>query len=339
MSSVRNTSLLGCFNRRAFLGGAAASFAGTVLLSRIGGAWATTVDERAAWSVGIRDSLLATIGAKNCWDGLKAVDAEAVELELDDELALNKLVHPEKKYSVATPDHRQQLMADAQAAGIRLAALCMRNRFASRPDFEVDLTKRVAEAAEAIGCRAIRLDVVPEHLDRAAFLPVAVDALRRIVDATGALKVRFGIENHGKLTNDPEFLDELFEKVGSDRLGLTLDTANFYWFGHPLSKLYEIYEHFAPRVFHTHCKSIAYPEELREQQRPMGYKYREYYCPIDRGDIDFAKVIEILRKADYRGMLCIENESLSPQKPEESKTALIGEIKLLKRLRGEVAGR
>ena len=109
--------------------------------------------------------------------------------------------------------------------------------------------------------------------------------------ATADTGVRFGIENHGNTTNDPEFLAALFDGVGSKRLGLTLDTGNFYWFGHPLSKLYGLYEQFAPRAFHTHCKSIRYPEDDRERQRPMGWKYGEYNGPIYDGDIDFGRVV------------------------------------------------
>ena len=75
----------------------------------------------------------------------------------------------------------------------------------------------------------------------------------------------------------------LFAGVGSKRLGLTLDTGNFYWYGHPLSKVYELYEMFASRVFHTHCKSIGYPAEEREKQRPMGWQYVKYHGPIYSG--------------------------------------------------------
>ena len=142
----------------------------------------------------------------------------------------------------------------------------------------------------------------------------------------------FAVENHGTTTNDPVFLNALFEKVGSKRLGLTLDTGNFYWFGHPLSKVYELYETFAPRVFHTHCKSIRYPAAEREKQRPMGWKYDQYTCPLGEGDIDFARVAAILHKAGYHNDLCIEDESLYFRKPsaDAATKQLTDEVWLLK---------
>ena len=124
--------------------------------------------------------------------------------------------------------------------------------------------------------------------------------LKRVIETTEDTGVAFGIENHGGTTNDPEFLKPLFDRVGSKRLGLTLDTGNFYWFGHPLSKVYELYEAFAPRVCHTHCKSIRFPETEREKQRPMGWEYGKYNCPIYEGDIDFRRVVKILRRRATR---------------------------------------
>ena len=123
----------------------------------------------------------------------------------------------------------------------------------------------------------------------------------------------------------------MFAGVGSPRLGLTLDTGNFYWFGHPLSKVYQLYEMFAPRVFHTHIKSIGYPAEEREKQREVGWQYGKYHGPIYEGDIDFARVIAILKKAGYTNDLCIENESLGRAK--DAPAVLEKEVALLKKLR------
>ena len=194
--------------------------------------------------------------------------------------------------------------------------------------------RQVARAAQALGVPAVRIDVVPTRLTNADFLKPAVAALKRVMADTESTGVVFAIENHGHTTNDPAFLKALFQRVGSERLGLTLDTGNFYWFGHPLSKVYELYETFAPRVFHTHCKSIRFPAEEREKQRPIGWKYVEYTCPIDEGDIDFARVVAILRKAGYHNDLCVEDESLGKLSAaaEVTKT-LQREVQLLKRLR------
>jgi sugar phosphate isomerase/epimerase len=209
----------------------------------------------------------------------------------------------------------------------------MHNRFDERPDFEIEWTARTARAAEALGAPAVRIDVVARKLQSAELLEFIVPVLKKIVAATEDTGVRLAIENHGGTTNDPRFLRPLFERVGSDRLGLTLDTGNFYWFGHPLSKLYELYAEFAPRVFHTHCKSINYPADQREKQRPMGWEYGKYTCAIHKGDIDFRRVVAILRKGGYTNDLCIENESLASLPEAERAKTLAEEIRYLKELR------
>jgi sugar phosphate isomerase/epimerase len=120
--------------------------------------------------------------------------------------------------------------------------------------------------------------------------------------------------------------------VGSEKLGLTLDCANFYWWGLPLKELYPTYEKFAPRVVHTHCKSIRYPADKQNVQREIGWEYGKYNCPIYEGDLDFKRIVEILRKANYRGDLCIEDESLGKYPQNEQADILRKEIALLKGL-------
>jgi sugar phosphate isomerase/epimerase len=88
----------------------------------------------------------------------------------------------------------------------------------------------------------------------------------------------------------------------------------------------------AGSVKHTHIKNIAYPPELREQQRPIGYEYGRYVCPIPDGDIDHRVVVGILRDAGYDGDLCIEDESLGKFSPDERRKVLQRDAEHLKAL-------
>ena len=279
-----------------------------------------------------REVMLARVPDPNCWNAMKAVGVDGIEVAVNDKLELSYLRHPDKKYTIADAAGIKALHADVQAAGLRITAIAMSNHFDQRPDFEVELGQRVAEAAKALGVPAVRIDVVPRKLKRDAFLPFSIDVLKRLMAATESTGVRFGIENHGNTTNDPQFLSPLLAGVASDRLGLTLDTGNFYWFGHPLSKVYEFVEQFATRVFHTHCKSIHYPVDQREKQRPMGWRYGELTCPITEGDIDYARVVGVLKKVGYGNDMCIENESLGHVKPEAVADVLKKEVQLLRRV-------
>ena len=281
------------------------------------------------------DATLRHVKEVDCWAAMKAIGAEGVEATIAEDLSFPRLFHPTRKYSAATPEDLATLQADMQAAGCRITALSMHNQFDVRPEEEIEWTAKAAQAARALGVPAIRIDVVTRRADLPNFLQFSIETLKKVLAASESTGMVFGVENHGKTTNDPEFLEALFAGVGSDRLGLTLDTGNFYWFGHPLSKVYELYAKFAPRVFHTHCKSIRYPVDQRDAQRPMGWKYGEFNCPIDRGDVDFHRVVKILRDAGYANDLCIEDESLG-KVPETERTATLArEIQYLRGCRSD----
>ena len=322
--------------RRRFLVGAGCLCGGVALASRLG-RFAVADEPAAVWPVTCRDVMLRALGQKDSWSALQAVGAEGAELEVAPDHTLTGLFHPTIKYTVATPAGVEQLGADAKAAGQRITAFLTHNRFEERTEAEIKECIALAQAAQTLGVPAIRIDVVPSKLSCADFLKLSVDAIQKIIAATESTGVVFAVENHSTTTNDPAVLKALFAGVGSKRLGLTLDTGNFYWYGHPLSKVYELYETFAPRVFHTHCKSIRYPEDERNKQRPMGWKYAEYEAPIDQGDIDFARVVAILHKAGYHNDLCVEDEFLDKLGPAKATERMARQIQYLKRLRSEVS--
>jgi sugar phosphate isomerase/epimerase len=281
--------------------------------------------------------MLRQTGEKDFWSAVQAVGAEGVEVGLSDHLDLPQLFHPAGKYSVATPEGIARLADDVKAAGKRIASFCLFNKMESRPDFEIKWCSQVARAAQALGIPAIRIDIVPAKMAKPDFLRLAVETMRRIIAETKDTGVAFAVENHGNTTNDPAFLTELFKGVDSERFGLTFDAANFYWFGHPLAKIYELCETLAPRVFHTHCKNIRYPASEREKKRPMGWKYAEYGCPVDEGDIDFGRIAGILHKAGYRNDFCVEDEFLGKLSAAETTRRLAKQIEFLKGVRAKVS--
>lgn len=285
------------------------------------------------WLIACRDAHLPETGEADAWSAMKAIGVEGVEVSVDLAGKCSHLHGCEKPYSIAGPDDLKALADDLKKHNLRISAFCLHNHFDERLEEELACVKMTARAARELGTPAIRLDIVPRKIkDEKEFLAFAIKTGRQVVEASEDTNVRFGVENHGGTTNKPEFLRALFEGVGSKRFGQTLDVANFYWFGHPLTKLYGYWEELAPYVCHTHCKSIKYPESEREKQRPMGWEYGKYCCPIYEGDIDFKKLAAILRKAGYQGDLCIENESLGRFPKRQRKEILTREAAFLRKI-------
>ncbi len=324
--------------RRNFIIGTG-SLCGSIAIASRFGQFAFAEDKPLEMPASCVDGILRSLGQKDTWSALQAVGAEGVQIDVVGDLALPSLFHPTTKYTLATSAGIEQLAADAKTAGKRITAFCMHNRFEEQPDVEIKWCTALANAAKTLSVPVIRIDVVPVKMARPEFLKLAVQTLAKIIEATESTGVKFAVENHSNTTNDPVFLKGLFDGVGSTRLGLTLDTGNFYWYGHPLSKIYEIVEMFAPRVYHTHCKNIRYPADQREKQRPMGFEYEKYGCPIDQGDVDYTRVVAILHKAGYRHDMCVENEFLGKLSPAKATETLAKEIQLLKHARDAVSGK
>lgn len=310
---------------------ASAGIVGAAVASKPGsGALAA---ERKKLPVTVRDSHLSDTGKPTAWEAMRAIGAEGAEVWVDPDLSCPYLIGADPQYSIASDDGAKRLAADANENELIVSSFAMANRFDERLDEELKAVTRVAEVCKQMGVRAIRIDVVPRKIrDDEEFLMFAISACKKLVAIADDADVLLGIENHGSKTNDVAFLVRLFDGVGSGRLGLTLDTGNFYWYGHSLDSLYAIYEKFAARAFHTHCKSIGYPEDKRSAKREMGWEYGKYNCPIYDGDIDFKRVVSILRKAGYAGDLCIEDESLGKFPKADRAGVLSKEIVLLKAL-------
>lgn len=286
----------------------------------------------ARWIVSCRDTHLKSTGKPDSWTALKELEAGGVEVVVNENLECVGLYHPEKKYTLATAEGIGELKADLKANNLKITALCMNNRLDERLEREIEWAKKLLAAAQAMDVRAIRIDVVPRAIEAEKFLPFAIKACKQLCEPAESTNVRFGIENHGHWTNKPEILESLFDGVGSSHLGLTLDAMNFYWFGHPLNDIYSICERFASRVVHTHCKNLSYPSDKKNAVRPIGWEYDKYAAPLYEGDIDYQRIANALRKADYKGDLCLENECLGHFPKEQQPGVLKKEIALLTKL-------
>ena len=278
--------------------------------------------------VGIRDVCLFQAGYDNIAKGMDELELDSVELAV----ARNMQV-PSPEGSMGSPKLAVGSTLEAVAAsenfarfGIHISGLLLANNFnAVNRAAEIEWARRTVEAAEVLGAGAVRIDAAmsgQRTLPAAQRLDIFAGAVEEILDKTADSTVPLAVENHGYQGNDPEWLSALLDRIPSPRFGVTLDTANFYWAGYPLSRVYEILESLAARVCHGHCKNIAYPPQRREQQRRLGWEYGQYVAPVHHGDIDHEKVIGMLAAVGYEGGLHIEDESLAKFSRTERKALL-----------------
>src|SRR4051812_28657034 len=284
--------------------------------------------------VAIRDVMVPEAGTPEFFRGSKAIGVNAIEIEIARDLSTPHLRRPDgTPYSLTDYQEVDALRRRLNDEGLRACALLLATDFtAADAETVVDWTAAVCRRADELGIPVVRID--PLSLDKSISREEALTRLTWqlgwLLERTDGLRAELGIENHGPFANDPAFLDRLLETDDTGRLGLTLDTGNFYWFGFPLDELYGLIEKYATRVKHTHVKNINYPPDLSNVRRDIGVGYKEYCCGLDEGNIDLARVVRILRAAGYDRDLCIENESLFKHPPEKRADVLRREVAALR---------
>ena len=288
--------------------------------------------------VAIRDAMVPG-DAGTFFETVRTIAVSSIEIEVDANLRTPRIVDPGGgPYSIGSADDRVALKRRLADEGLRPSALLVANDFSSGDEAQVQWVFRTVIAAAEVGAPAVRID--PLHRDkslpREAVRRRFVDAVRYVLRQTAGSGVHLAMENHGPLANDPLFIDTVFAGVDHPRLGLTLDTGNFYWFGFPLEEVYRLIEKYAPRTDHTHLKNINYPPEVANRRREVGYEYKQYCCGVDEGNLDLRRVVGILRDAGYAGDLCVEDESLFKHPPERRVEVLRREVEALRRALQEV---
>lgn len=285
--------------------------------------------------ISVRDAHLpGTFGTIKA--GLAAMGLNAVELDYRRDRSVSSLDTPNASESLASRSKIAAFAYKCKGLGIKPAAFLLGNDFgADDLEAELDYVISALRAAFQLGMPAIRIDAIMQDgrdwtLEKRT--QHFAECMHRILDATSRVDVAMGIENHGNLGNDPDFLEMVLDRVDSPRVGVTIDTANFYWFGHPLSKVHKIIERLAPRTKHTHVKNINYPTGKREIQREVGWEYGKYVSPLREGDIDLKRLVKTLSAAGYKGDLCIEDESLGRFDLEKQRAVLKDDAAYLKEI-------
>ena len=274
----------------------------------------------------VRDCMVEIEGFATPLDGLRHLKVDAVEVALSPGFEVPAL--DSKETLVLSSDYdARAYKKHLDGLGIRVSAFltaCDLN--SGDPEENIRWISRVIDLADILEMPAIRVDSAMSNeraLDFGTRVNIFAKALGAAIERTAGSHVTLGMENHGFQGNNLAFQLNVYKAVGSERLGATLDTGNFYWRGYPLSEVYGILNVLAPYAKHTHLKNIKYPEDQREVMREAGWKYDEYVAPLDEGDIDHAKVLRMLCDAGYCGDICIEDESLGHYAPGKERVSVL----------------
>ncbi len=202
----------------------------------------------------------------------------------------------------------QKLKRHAFRNGVDLVSLSIHQDFVS-PDAaerqkDIDHTIKCIELAYKMGIPCIRLNsgrwgtiksfddlmaargvepAIPGYTEDDAF-KWCIDSIQQCLAKAAECGVMLAIENHWGLTSSPEGLLRIRKAIDSPWMGLLLDTGNFL--ENPYGKL----EMVAPHADFIQAKTY--------------YGGGEWYTL----DLDYPRIIRILRDAKYNGYISIEFE-------------------------------
>lgn len=150
------------------------------------------------------------------------------------------------------------------------------------------------------------------------------EAARVAADAGVALAV----ENH--IDYDADEILRLVEAVDSPCFGVTLDTANFLRVqDDPVAAT----EKLAPHVLATHIKDV-------EPVRGRNARAWNYFACVAAGEglVEIDKIVAILARAEYRGLLAFEADMPAPRWLDREEELIERSVVYLKRLAAAEAG-
>ncbi len=156
----------------------------------------------------------------------------------------------------------------------------------------IDNHKKWIDFSYEIGCETMRVNLSGEtKLDR--WTENSIKSLTELSDYNKNINVV--VENHGGLSSNGKYLSNVMSKVNIDNCGTLPDFGNFCIDGSPraCNEWYDIY------------KGL---EELMPYAHAVSAKSYDFDDSGNETKIDYSKMIDIVKKAGYKGYIGIEYE-------------------------------
>ena len=140
------------------------------------------------------------------------------------------------------------------------------------------------DAAEFLGCRAVRVNAAGEGTKEEVKSQV-VKSLSALADYGKKGKINVVVENHGGISSHGDWLSDVLKTVGKKNCGSLPDFGNFYE--------YDRYQGVT---------------DLMPYAKGVSAKSHDFDAQGNDTGIDYARMMDIVKKAGYKGYVGIEYE-------------------------------
>jgi sugar phosphate isomerase/epimerase len=198
----------------------------------------------------------------------------------------------------------KELLTRSQDAGVRNHLIMIDNEGELG---EVDAKKRLknvenhykwVEAAQLLGCKTIRVNSrgegSPEEVAKRC-----VESLRKLSEFGQQHNINIIVENHGGYSANGAWLSSIMKNVGLKNCGTLPDFGNFClkWSG---------------EEWHSQCKEQYDPykgtAEMMPYAKGVSAKTFNFDAKGNEIDIDYVKMMKIIKKSGFKGIIGIEYE-------------------------------
>jgi sugar phosphate isomerase/epimerase len=171
-----------------------------------------------------------------------------------------------------------------------------------RPEISVPYLQKAIRFAAAIGAPVVNTDegIRPEWVPLDEAWGVLRYTLKTVLRTAERYGIYIGIEPHQSITTTTEGLLRVAHLVESPMLRVNYDTGNAFLGGEdPYIGLKAV----LPLLVHVHAKDISIQHAEKEKGLVTGTPVG---CACGDGVIDWARVLGILREANWSGVLSVE---------------------------------
>src|SRR5262245_44446933 len=225
------------------------------------------------------------------------------------ELPLDAVELTSYYFAETSDEYLNKLKAHAAKKKLAISGVPVGNNFCRRDADEyrkqIQLVKDWTERTAKLGAKTVRIFAGTQ--EKGDTLELAqkrvVTAIEECCPVAEKLGVYLALENHGGITDTPEHLLDLVKPVKSKALGVNIDTGNFRT-ADPYADIAKI----APYGVVSQVKTEVYPGGRKQ-------------------DADLAKVVKILKDANFHGYVALEYEAA-----EDPKVAVPKHVKELRKL-------
>lgn len=158
----------------------------------------------------------------------------------------------------------------------------------------VERHKKWVDAAAAMGCHSIRVNLSGSS-DPEQWVPNSVDGLTRLATYAKDKGINVLVENHGGLSSNAALLARVMQEVGMDNCGTLPDFGNFC-ISEDDSGCVEEYDRY---------KGV---QELIPFAKAVSAKSNNFDPQGNERDIDYVKMLQIVKDAGYTGYIGVEYE-------------------------------